>query len=431
MAAPPPASSSASLPSLSPGSEKARRARARRRALLRNTRHVLLLGALLAALVAAVLALRPRPVGVDAVPVRRGPLTVAIEEDGVTRVKDRYVVSMPVTGRVSRLPFEPGDPVEEGQILAGVTAAESPLLDERTRAESEARVAAALSAHGRAKAELERARAAEELARQDAVRARKLHASGAIAAQALEQAEFQARMRADELVSAEFAVKVAAEEVRIARAALAGGARRSSGRPLHVLSPVSGKILRVHQKSAAVLAAGTPLLEVGDPAALEGVVDLLTTDAVHVRPGTDVQLRGWGGDTVIRGKVHRVEPSAFTRPSALGVDEQRVNVIIAPADPREAWSALGDGYRIEARIEIWHAEDVLKVPHGAVFRYGDGWAAFRLEDGRARRGSVQVGHRGDKEVEILAGLSEGSLVAVHPGDRVQDGVRVSVRSNGR
>jgi HlyD family secretion protein len=185
--------------------------------------------------------------------------------------------------------------------------------------------------------------------------------------------------------------------------------------------------LRVHQKSGGVLQAGTPLVEVGDPSALEIVADLLTTDAVHVQPGTPVVVQGWGGERPIAGKVRRVEPSAFTRPSALGVDEQRVNVVIAFTEPRENWAALGDGYRVEARLVLWQGENVLKVPLGAVFRHGSGWAVFRIEDDVARLTPVNIGHRGETEAEVLSGLSAGQAVAVHPGDRVKDGAKVEPR----
>jgi HlyD family secretion protein len=411
-----------------PADVERRRARERHRALARNLRHGLLALLIVAAAVAAVVALRPRPVAVDPAPVTRGPLVVAIEENGVTRVKDRFVVSAPVTGSLSRLRLEPGDPVKEGDPLAEIAPALSPLLDERTRAEAQARLGAALSALGQAEAQVSRARVQRDLAAQELARAQKLHATGSMPAQAVELADFSARMRAEELASAEFGRKVATEEVRGARVALGDGRSSTSGdRHVDVVSPISGRVLRVLQKSAGVVQSSTALVEVGDPSALEVVVDLLTTDAVHVVPGTDVDIRGWGGVQPIAGKVRRVEPSAFTRPSALGVDEQRVNVIVALTDPPARWSVLGDGYRVEARIVLWQSDRVLKVPQGAVFRRGDGWAVFRIEDGVAKLTTVQLGHRGETEAEITAGLAEGASVAVHPGDRVKDGVRVAPR----
>jgi HlyD family secretion protein len=412
-----------------PNTDQFRRAaREKRRKLARNVRHALAAIGLAAAAVATVLALRPQPVPVDLATVGRGALATVIDETGTTRVIDRFVVSAPVTGSVSRLNLEPGDPVKQGDPLAEIAPALSPLLDERTRAQAEARLGAALSAVGQARAQVARAAAAKELTAQELARARRLGASGALPAQALEQAEFAARMRQEELTSAEFAGRVAAEEARIARVAL--GRDRTPGsaaRHIDVLSPVSGHVLHVHQKSASVVQASTPLVEVGDPTKLEVVVDLLTTDAVQVRPGTAVLLRGWGGDGTITGKVRRIEPSAFMRPSALGVDEQRVNVVIAFTEPRERWGALGDGYRVEARIVLWQADGVLKVPHGAVFRRGAGWAAYRIDEGRAELVPVTLGHWGEAEVEVTGGLREGSSVAVYPGDRVKDGARVERR----
>jgi len=412
-----------------PSADGRRHPRGRRKVLARSVRQALLAALLLAAAAAAVWALRPRPVLVDAARAAVGPLVVAIEENGTTRIKDRFIVSAPVAGGLSRLSLEPGDAVKAGDVLAEIAPAASPLLDERTRAETEARLGAALSSLGQARAQVTRAKLAEQLAQQELDRSRQLAANGSISPQALDQADFAARMRSEELASAAFGARVAEEEVRLARAALG---RDQSGnhrdRHIDVLAPVSGRVLRVHQKSAGVVSASAPLVEVGDPAGLEVIVDLLTTDAVHVQPGTPVVIQGWGGESSLSGRVRRVEPSAFTRLSALGVDEQRVNVIVALTDPYERWSMLADGYRVEARIVLWHDDRVLKVPQGAVFRRGDGWAVFRLVDGIARLTPVQLGHRGDTEVEVTSGLAPGALVAVHPGDRVAEGVRVEQHS---
>jgi len=419
-----PAAPSTPLPAADP---KSRKARERRRALGRNVRHAVLAAALVGGCLAAVFALRPQPVPVDTARAVRGPLVVAVEEDGITRVKDRFLVSAPVTGSLSRLSLEPGDAVNAGDALAEIAPATSPLLDERTRAEAEARLGAALSSLGQARAQVSRAKVAKELAEQELARSRRLGQSGSISSQAVEQSEFALKMRTEEVASAEFGAKVAAEEVRVARVSLGRDGLGAPDRHVDVLAPVSGRILRVHQKSAGVVQASAPLLEVGDPAALEVVVDLLTTDAVHVVPGTPVVIRGWGGDHDVAGRVRRVEPSAFTRPSALGVDEQRVNVVVALIDPYERWSALADGYRVEARIVLWQGARVLKVPQGAVFRRGDGWAVFQVENANVRLTPVTLGHRGETEVEIESGLKEGVVVAVHPGDRVKDGVRVEPR----
>ena len=406
--------------------EGRRRSRERRRKLMRAARRGLLGFLVLAAAVAVVQALRPRPVPVDVATAARGSLVVAIEETGIARVRDRYVVSAPVAGTVSRQLLEPGDRVAEGQVVAEIAPVRSPLLDARTRSEAQARLSAAVSALGQAEAQHGRATAAEALARDELSRARSLAEGGSLPAQQLDRAEFEVRMRSEELSSAVFAMKVAAEQVRVARAAVVGeGASRD--RHIDVLAPTSGQVLRVLQESEGVVQSGTPLLEVGNPELMELVVDLLTTDAVRVQPGTPLTVQGWGGDRKLAARVRKVEPSAFTKLSALGVEEQRVNVIAIFTDRRQDWAALGDGFRIEARFVLWQGDDVLKVPQGAAFRHGDGWAVFRVDGGEARMTPVQIGHRGETEVEVLGNLEAGALVVVHPGDRVKEGAQVKAQ----
>ena len=409
-------------------SAEQRRRRERRRHAGRAVRRLLLAAVVAGVGLAVVLALRPRPVPVDAAPVTRGPLIVAVQESGKTRVKDRYVVSAPTTGHLSRLSLDAGDLVAEGQTLAEIAPSASPLLDQRARAQAEARLGAALSAVNQAQAQTTRAAAGRELAERNLARVRRLAKGGAVSQQAVDQAEFEARMRAQEESSAAFAAKVAAQDLRLARAALAGD-RTGSTRDGHVdvIAPASGRVLRVMQKSAGIIPAGTPILEVGDPAALEVIVDLLTTAAVQITPGTPVAIDGWGGEGTLNGRVRLVEPSGFTRPSALGIDEQRVNVIVAITDPHDRWAALGDNYRVENRLVLWRGEDVVQVPQGAIFRHGDGWAAYRIDHGTTSLITVQPGHRGDATVEITGGLSVGQAVVVHPGERVKDGGRVEIR----
>jgi HlyD family secretion protein len=301
------------------------------------------------------------------------------------------------------------------------------LLDQRARAEAEARVGAAQSALNQAEAQTTRAIAGRDLADSDLARMRRLAQGGAAAPQAVEKAEFEARMRAQEQSSAAFAAKVAAQDLRAARAALSPDRRTGRDRHVDVIAPASGRVLRVLQKSAGIVPGGTPILEVGDPAALEIIVDLLTTAAVQVTPGTPVVISGWGGEGTLNGRVRLVEPSGFTKPSALGVDEQRVNVVVALTDPRERWTALGDNYRVETRLVLWRGEDVLQVPQGALFRHGDGWAVYRIDGRKATMVAVQAGHRGDTTVEITGGLTGGQTVVVHPGERVKEGARVEIR----
>jgi HlyD family secretion protein len=424
----PPDGSTTGATKLSRDDRALSRKRRRRRAMARGARHALAAVAILVATVASVMALRPRPVPVDVTEATRGPLAVIVEESGMTRVTDRYAVSAPVAGSLGRVSLEPGDRVERGDVLARILPVLSPLLDERTAAQADARLAASVSALAQARVQGVRAKVAVERAEQDRARTRQLATTGSLGAETLEVADFEVRMRGQELKSAEFGVNVAEEEVRAARAAL--GAQSGRGRPasyVDVVAPVSGVVLRVQQKSAAVVPAGAPILEVGDLTSLEVVVDLLTTDAVHVRSGTAVTLRGWGEEGGLRGQVRRVEPAAFTRASALGVDEQRVNVVVAIEEPFERWSTLADGYRVEARFVLWKSQDVIRVPHGAVFRHGEGWAAYRVENSIARLRAVNVDHRGELDVEVTAGLAPGDKVIVHPGDRVRDGVRVEAR----
>jgi HlyD family secretion protein len=407
--------------------DQSRAAREKRRQRARYLRRGLVVLGLLAAAALAAFALRPKPVAVDIARVAPGRLVVAIEETGVTRVKDRFQVSAPLTGSMTRVGLEPGDFVHEGDVLTSIAPAQSPLLDERTRAQAEARVGAASSALGQANTQIARARLALRQAQQDLERVRALTASGTYSTQALDDAVFAAQLKSEELASAEFAAKVATEELRSARATLARPGGEGGGARASVLAPVSGQVLRVHQQSAGVVQAGTPLLEIGNPDSIEVVVDLLTTDAVRVEPGTPVVITRWGGEHDLNGRVRRVEPSGFTRPSALGVDEQRVNVVVALTEPRARFAELVDGYRVEARIVLWSNDGVLKIPLGATFRHGDSWAAFALVDGHARLTRIELGHRGESEAEVVGGLRAGSLVAVHPNDAVADGVRVAPR----
>jgi HlyD family secretion protein len=430
----PPDGSSAGASKLPVEERTSSEKRKRLRAMARSARQAIAALAVVVATVACIVALRPRPVPADVAEATRGPLAVIVEESGTTRVTDRYAVSAPVVGSLGRVSLEPGDRVERGDVLARILPGLSPLLDERSAAQADARLAASLSALAQARVQAARAKVAVERAEQDRSRTRQLAATGSLGAEAVEVADFEARMRGQELKSAGFGVDVAEEEVRAARAALdlrsgpapnADRGRRSSY--VDVVAPVSGVVLRVQQKSAAVVAAGAPILEVGDLTSLEVVVDLLTTDAVHVRPGTAVTLQGWGGEGGLAGQVRRVEPAAFTRASALGIDEQRVNVVVAIVEPVERWSMLADGYRVEARFVLWKSPDVIRVPHGAVFRRGEGWAAYRVENSIARLREVKLDHRGELEVEVTSGLAPGDQVIVHPGDRVRDGVRVEVR----
>jgi HlyD family secretion protein len=385
------------------------------------------IGGLVLAAVVLVWAFRPAPVPVDLASVQKGALQVTVDEEGETRVRDRYVVSAPVPGRVRRIELEPGDRVTAGKtVLAMFEPPDPALLDSRTRLELQGRARAAESAVGGARAERERVAADLEFARRELERHKALFAAGAVSRDAFEAAERQVRTLEEAMRSAEFNVRTAQHQLEVARASLMQG-RGGAGTPIRLTSPVDGVVLRRMQESEAVVAIGQPLVEIGDVAHLEIVSDLLSTAAVRVQSGQPVLVEQWGGDRPLRGRVRRVEPSGFTKISALGVEEQRVNVLIDLEDPREVWQKLGDGYRVEVRIIVWRREDVLKVPTSSLFRQGTGWAVYRVENRKAVRQAVDAGQQNGLEAEIRSGLQEGQTIIVFPSDEVEDGVSVQSR----
>ena len=378
--------------------------------------------------IAIALGLRPAAVPVETAGAARGTLHVTVDEDGRTRVTDRYTVSAPLAGTVARPALRAGDSVRQGQVVARLVPLAPPLLDPRARTEAEARVASARAALSQAGTAVTSARAATDYAQRDAERLRALLAPGAVSRQALDEADLAAQTRQEDLASAQFGERVAASELRLAQAALARLDRGAGATDQFLVrAPVRGVVLRLFQESEGAVQPGTPLMEIGDPAALEAVVDVLTTDAVDIRPGAPVRLERWGGDSALSGHVHRVEPSAFTRLSALGVEEQRVNVVVHLDEPRARWARLGDGFRIEASILTWEGRNRLLVPGGAVFRQGERWAVYVAEAGRARIRSIEIGRRNDSEVEVVRGLREGDRVVLYPTDNVGEGVRVAER----
>lgn len=395
--------------------------------ILKNPRVLAVLGLL--ALV-ALAAFWPRSVAVDVAPVRRGSLLVTVDEEGETRVHDRFVISAPVAGRVLRIELEPGDPVTHGQtVLATFQPSDPAPLDARSRAEAEASVKAADAALGRARAERERSAAAASLARSELGRQRDLAASGIVSEELLETAESSSRSSEEALRAADFGVANASWTLAAARARLLSVSQGTKGSPVVILSPIDGVVLKRLRESEAVVPAGEPLVELGDPHGLEIVADFLSSDAVRIHAGDPVRVERWGGDHDLGGRVRRVEPSGFLKISALGVEEQRVNVIVDFTDPLEAWARLGDGYRVELRVVTWQSEDVLQVPISGLFRQGESWAVFAVEGGRARIRTVTVGHRNELEAQILSGLTEGSRVIVHPSDSLRDGSRITSRAS--
>lgn len=383
-------------------------------------------GALLAALI--VLGLWPQPLPVETAAVRPGPLVVTVDEEGMTRVKNHYVVSSPVAGQLQRIDWKPGAAVTAGQtVLAVLETKGADLLDARSEAQARARVQAATAARELALAQQTRAEAAAKMAESDRTRLHALFAAGSVSRQELDAAETRAITTRQEARAAEFALQVAGFELAQAQAVLlrglpAGGGMR--GEPLVITSPVNGRVLRVFQESERVVPAGFPLVEIGDPADLEARIEVLSRDAVAIRPGARVLLEQWGGGEPLNARVRWVEPAAFTKISALGVEEQRVNVIVDLVDPPEQRPTLGDAYRVEARIVTWETDRVLQVPAGALFQRDGAWQTYVVEGGRARLRTVTPGQGNGLATEIVAGLGEGDRVILYPGDKVTDGGRV-------
>jgi HlyD family secretion protein len=372
------------------------------------------------------MAMWPESIEVGVAAVERGPMQVTLDEDGETRVRDKFVVSAPVGGRLQRIELEPGDPVVRGKtIVARLTTADAPLLDPRTRGELEAAVEASRAAVGQARAELERATAELMRARTTLLRQQELMKAGAIAADNLDAAETAVATGEEARKAAEFAVSRAEYELQLARARLQ--APTAAGRAVEVVAPVSGVILKRFRESESVVPVGEPLIEIGEPSRTEIVADFLSTDAVRIQPGSPVLVEGWGGSDPLKARVRRVEPAGFMKVSALGVEEQRVNVLIDFEDPSAA-GRLGDGYRVEVRVVIWREEDVVKVPVGALFRRGNDWAAFLVDAEQARLQPVELGQRNDVEGQVLKGLSPQQTVVLHPPDTLMDGARISVRA---
>jgi HlyD family secretion protein len=388
--------------------------------------------ALLALAAVLVFAFWPRPVPVELVHVGRGPLRVTVDEDGRTRIRERYVVSAPLSGQLRRIELHAGDAVAAGRtVVASVDPVEPGLIDARTRAQLEARLRAAAAQLDLAGPRVERARAAHELAQLDLTRTVTLADQRAVARQELDRAREVARAAAEDLRAAEYARQIAGFELEQTRAALArsapGGPPADCAGEWRIVSPIDGYVLRVWNEDAGFVPPGTRLLELGDPTDLEVEIDVLSSDAVRIRPGARVLFEHWGGDTPLEGRVRVVEPAGFLKISALGVEEQRVNVIADFTTPPAQRRALGDAYRVEARIVVREADDVLKVPVGALFRSRGAWAVFTLRGGRARLVPVEIGPGNGRETEIRRGLAEGVDVIVHASDKVDDGVAVTRR----
>jgi HlyD family secretion protein len=375
-------------------------------------------------------AFAPRPIDVEVARAGVGPFEQTIDEDGKTRLTDRYVISAPLAGRLARITLREGDTIAADAVVATLTPLMAPMLDERSARELAARVEAARAGVQRAATRIERAKVALEQAQLELRRSEQLSQQGFVAPTKLDNDRLAVSAAQREVESATDERHVADHELQVARAALsASRSGTPTGRAFAVRSPVAGRVLRLAQTSETMVPLGAPLVEVGDTARLEIVAELLTTDALRALPGSAVRIERWGGAGTLDGRVRLVEPGAFTKVSALGVEEQRVNVRIDLTSPRERWQALGDGYRVGVRIVVLSQPKAMQVPVSAVFpRPEGGMAVFLLDGGRAKLTPVELGARNGSQAWIKGGLAEGATVIVYPPAGLSDGARVKARS---
>jgi HlyD family secretion protein len=381
---------------------------------------------LIAVLVVALIAVgaRPKPLEVQVATVSHGPLRLTVEDDGKTRVRERFTVPAPVAGTLSRVELRAGDPVEPGTVIAALLPLPSPLLDPRAREVAVQQVGSTRDSLLQSQASVSRAESAVALAKSTLEHDKRLASQGAIGAAELEQAETDEHMKESELASLRFAQQVAAHNVTQSQAALSRfDLKPGTSEHLDITSPVHGRVLHVLHENAGPVTSGTSIVEVGDLGSMEIVVELLSQDAVAVRPGMSATLTNWGGANSLAAHVRRVEPAGFTKLSALGVEEQRVNVLLDLDDPAAA-STLGDGFAVQVSILTWSSDDVLRAPTSALFRHGDGWAVFLVSDGRATIHPVTIGHRGPLLAEVTGGLGDHDLVVAHPPTSLGDGAKV-------
>lgn len=390
----------------------------------RTVKRTLTAGAVLTALVLAALAFRPKPVEVETARAIRGPLQVTVDEDGETRAHDRFTLTAPIAGRLSRIELHEGDEIGPNTVLATI----SPLpLDAREVAEIRARIQAAEARKREAEQQLARWETDYGQAERDVRRARALGKERIIAQQELEQAESKYTSAGKDVDAAKSRVQAAGADVERERAGLVSLETRQSegGKLVALRPPTRTRILRILEKSERVVPFGTPIAVLSNPQKIEIVVDLLSQDAVKVQPGAPVIIENWGGPAPLRARVRAVEPYGFTKVSALGIEEQRTNVIADFLDPP---TGLGDGYRIDARIVIWESPSVMKVPTSALFRLGEQWHVFVVENGKTRLVPIATGHRNASEAEIIKGIEEGMEVVLHPANDLKDSTRVAIRA---
>ena len=383
----------------------------------------------MAALALGVWAMVPRPVPVETAAVTKGKFVATVDEDGKTRIRERYVVAAPLPGRLTRVRLKAGDAVKADEMITTIVPAPAPLLDPRSRREQEERLGTAEAARERTKAMVERAQAQTAQAQKEVDRIRTLTETGSSTAQALERAETAMRVANRELRAAEFQDHATEHEIEQTKALLAQYTEGRSPPPdrWNVTAPVAGVVLKVLQESETIVQPGTTILEIGDPLDLEIVVDVLSTDAVEIKPGATVAIEHWGGPGVLAGRVRRVEPAAFTKISTLGVEEQRVNVLIDMVSSPQDWVGLGDAFQIDTRITVFTADDATIVPSGALFRTGENWNVYVVSEGRAQRRTVDLLRRSGRFAAVTAGVHAGENVIIYPSDRIASGIRVAMR----
>ncbi|MGC4015583.1 MAG: HlyD family efflux transporter periplasmic adaptor subunit [Luteolibacter sp.] len=386
-----------------------------------------------AALVALIaFGMKGKPVEVETGAVTRSALTVRVSEEGKTRIRNRYVVSAPVAGKMRRVTLKAGDEVKAGEtLLTAIEPVVSPLLDPRAKAQAEAVVATREAALRQAHESMDAARAASDLANADRDRVRSVQMPGSISKSDRDRVEGDANVKGAQLRAAEFSLKVAEFELAQARTALERPKPDITGNLAEVKSPVSGRVLKVMQESEGVVTPGTQILEVGDPADMEIEAEILSRDAVAIHEGDAVDIEQWGGEQVLKARVRRVEPAGFTKVSALGVEEQRVIVLSDLVDPPKEAARLGDRFRVEVRVAVWHRDDVPVIPAGALFREGNAWKTFAYRSGKAHKVTLEVGHTDGRFTEVLSGLEVNDEVLLHPPDTVKDGTEVKKREEGK
>jgi len=387
----------------------------------------------IAALAAATFlyALMPDPILVDTTVIEKQPLKVTVDEEGETRIREIYVVSAPIGGKVLRSPLDVGDDVVKDKTLAAVIQPEAPsFLDYRRRRELEAAVSAAEASIIFTESQIRRATSELEFARNELERTRSLASRGTVSQRSLEQAKMEVDVREAALSQAKANLELRKRELESAKARLIGPdqADDPDGGRVEVMAPESGRVLKIHKESEQVVQSGEPLVEIGNPHEIEIVVDLLSTDAVKVKPGAEALVEDWGGEGILKAKVRRVDPAGFTKVSALGIEEQRVNTILDITDPPEKWEDLGHDFRVFVRITVWQSDSTLTVPLSAMFRRNNQWAVFRLEDGAAKLTPLEIGRLGAERAQVLEGLSPGDRVLLHPSDRVLDGAAIRERN---